>query len=167
MNRVLERGSLVFWGFREEHACLVASVTSDSLWPHGPQPTRLLCPWDSPSKNTGVGYHVLLQGIFQTQASNLRLLHCRWISSPLSHQGNPWRKSMWSKQPPEPAYPSAAARPPAESQQGSGFHLRWTHDIGWFMKPPFYRRHSSGSVRTQHDALAYCEIKPRKGLDGT
>ena len=31
------------------------SVVSDSLWPHGLQPTRLLHPWDSPGKNTGVG----------------------------------------------------------------------------------------------------------------
>ena len=31
------------------------SVGSDSLWPCGLQPTRLLCPWDSPGKNTGVG----------------------------------------------------------------------------------------------------------------
>ena len=38
------------------------------------QPTRLLCPWDSPGKNTGVGYHFLLQGIFPTQGSNLSLL---------------------------------------------------------------------------------------------
>ena len=30
-------------------------VVSDSLWPHGPQSTRLLCPWNSPDKNTGVG----------------------------------------------------------------------------------------------------------------
>ena len=29
------------------------SVMSDSLQPYGLQPTRLLCPWDSPSKNTG------------------------------------------------------------------------------------------------------------------
>ena len=29
--------------------------------PHGLQPTRLLCPWDSPGKNTGVGCHFLLQ----------------------------------------------------------------------------------------------------------
>ena len=28
---------------------------SDSVWPHRLQPTRLLCPWDSPGKNTGVG----------------------------------------------------------------------------------------------------------------
>ena len=29
--------------------------------PHRRQPTRLLCPWDSPGKNTGVGCHFLLQ----------------------------------------------------------------------------------------------------------
>ena len=37
--------------------------------PYEPQPARLLCPWDSPGKNTGVGCHVLLQGIFLTQES--------------------------------------------------------------------------------------------------
>ena len=37
--------------------------------------TSLLCPWDSPGKNTGVGCHALLQGIFLTQGSNPRLLH--------------------------------------------------------------------------------------------
>ena len=37
------------------------SVVSDSLWPHGLQPTRLPHPWDSPDKNTGVGCHFLLQ----------------------------------------------------------------------------------------------------------
>ena len=31
--------------------------------PHGLQPARLLCPWDYPSKNTGLGCHFLLQGI--------------------------------------------------------------------------------------------------------
>ena len=41
--------------------CQVASVMSDSVWPHGLQPTRLPCPWDSPGKNTGVGCHFLLQ----------------------------------------------------------------------------------------------------------
>ena len=38
------------------------SVVSDSLWPSGLQPTRLLCPWDPPGKNTAVGCHSLLQG---------------------------------------------------------------------------------------------------------
>ena len=41
--------------------CQVASVVSDSVRPHRRQPTRLLCPWDSPGKNTGVGCHFLLQ----------------------------------------------------------------------------------------------------------
>ena len=40
---------------------LVALVVSDSVWPHRQQPTRLLCPWDSPGKNTGMGCHFLLQ----------------------------------------------------------------------------------------------------------
>ena len=38
------------------------SVMSDSLRPHGLQPGRLLCPWNSPSKNTGLGCHALLRG---------------------------------------------------------------------------------------------------------
>ena len=42
--------------------CSITSVVSDSLWPHGRQPTRLLCPLDSPGKNTGVDRHSLLQG---------------------------------------------------------------------------------------------------------
>ena len=37
--------------------------------------TRLICPWNSPDKNTGVGSHSLLQGIFQTQGSNPHLFH--------------------------------------------------------------------------------------------
>ena len=48
-------------------------------------PARLLCPWDFPGKNTGVGGHSLLQGIFQTQGLNRGLLHCRWIFHYLSH----------------------------------------------------------------------------------
>ena len=36
------------------------SFLSDSLRPHGLQPARLLCPWDSPGKNTGVGCYFLM-----------------------------------------------------------------------------------------------------------
>ena len=53
------------------------SVVSDSSRPHGLQPTRLFPPWDSPGKNTGMGCHFLLQGIFSTQGSNLGLPHFR------------------------------------------------------------------------------------------
>ena len=43
------------------YCCQVTSVVSNSVRPHRWQPTRLLCPWDSPSKNTGVGCHFPLQ----------------------------------------------------------------------------------------------------------
>ena len=43
--------------------CSVSRLAvSGSLWPHGLYPARLLCPWNSPVKNTGVGSHFLLQG---------------------------------------------------------------------------------------------------------
>ena len=51
------------------------SVVSDSLQPHGLWPTMLLCPQDFSGKNTRVGCHFLLQGIFLTQGLNLCLLH--------------------------------------------------------------------------------------------
>ena len=61
------------------------SVVFNSVQPHGLQPARLLCPWNSPGKNTGVGCHSLLQGIFLAQGSNLGLLQCRHILYHLSH----------------------------------------------------------------------------------
>ena len=60
------------------------------MTPYGP--ARLLCPWDSPGKNTGVGCHFLLQRIFPTQGSNpclLRLLHWQAGSLPLVPPGKP------------------------------------------------------------------------------
>ena len=50
------------------------------------EPARLLCPWDSPGKSTGVGCHCLLQGNFPNQGSNPCLLHWQVGSLPLSHQ---------------------------------------------------------------------------------
>ena len=101
-------GVRALWGCREEHdracqlgdkqpqqiclfraALLSHSVVSDSWQPHGLQPARLFCPQDFPGKNTGVGSHCFLQGIFPTQGSNLGLLHRRWILYHLSHQGSP------------------------------------------------------------------------------
>ena len=63
-----------------------------TLRSHGLQSTRLLCSWDSPGKNTGVGCHALLQGIFPTQGSNphlLGLLHWQSGSLPLAPPGKP------------------------------------------------------------------------------
>ena len=73
--------------------CWVAFVVSESLQPHGPQPTRLLCQWDSPGKNAGVGCHFLLQGIFPTQGSKpclVHRLHCRWILYHWATREAPW-----------------------------------------------------------------------------
>ena len=47
--------------YNDRCCCWVASVVSNSVWPHRQQPTRLPRPWDSPGKNTGVGCHCLLQ----------------------------------------------------------------------------------------------------------
>ena len=41
--------------------CCSATIVPDSLWPYGLWSSRLLCPWDSPGKNTGIGCHALLQ----------------------------------------------------------------------------------------------------------
>ena len=64
------------------------SVLSDSLWPHGLQPTGLLHPWDFPGKNSGVGSHFPLQGNLLTKGSNLGLLHCWQTLYCLSHKGS-------------------------------------------------------------------------------
>ena len=65
---------------------------SNILRPYGLQPTRFLCPQDSPGKNTGVDYYALLQSIFPTQGSNLPLLcllHWQMASLPLVPPGKP------------------------------------------------------------------------------
>ena len=66
---------------------------SNSLRPHGLGSTRLLCPWNSPGRNTGVSCHAFLQEIFLTQGLNLGLLHCRKFLSRLSHRGSHIYKS--------------------------------------------------------------------------
>ena len=65
------------------HSVIFSSLQSQGLWP-----ARLLCPQDFPGKNTGVGCHFLLQGIFLTHGSNphlLLLLHWQASSLPLAH----------------------------------------------------------------------------------
>ena len=52
------------------------------------EPARLLCPWNSPGKNTEVVSHFLLQGVLLTQGLNLGLLHCRHILYHVSCQGS-------------------------------------------------------------------------------
>ena len=56
------------WHIYIVHVCVckVTSAVSNSVQPYGLQPARLLCPWDSPGKNTGVGCRALLRGITHT-----------------------------------------------------------------------------------------------------
>ena len=62
--------------------CEVTSVVSDSVRPHRRQPTRLLCPWDSPGKNAGVGCHFLLQCMKVESESEVSLSRVRFLATP-------------------------------------------------------------------------------------
>ena len=70
-------------------AVLRRSVMLDSLQPHGLKPASLFCLWSSLGKNTGVGSHSLLLGIFSPQGSNPGLPYHRQILYRLNHQGSP------------------------------------------------------------------------------
>ena len=70
-----------FWKQSESESVSHSAVSgSVIMWTVARQATGwLLWPWDSLGKNTGVGCHALLQGIFLTQGLNPGLLHCRQI----------------------------------------------------------------------------------------
>ena len=65
------------------------SIMSDSFAIPWTVSCQAPCPWSSPGKDTGVGCHFLLQGIFLIQGLNPGLLHCRKILYWLSYQGSP------------------------------------------------------------------------------
>ena len=75
------------WGWTP--LCLAAQSCPIICKPMNHHPPDSSVQGDSPGKNTGVGCHALLQGIFPTQGSNPSLLHCRQILYQLSHQGSP------------------------------------------------------------------------------
>ena len=83
---------------------------SDSVRPHRQQPTRLLHPWDSPGKNTGVGCHFLLQCRkvkSESEVSCVRLFATPWTAA---YQAPPSmgfsRQGCWSGVPlPSPKCP--------------------------------------------------------------
>ena len=70
--------------------CMLSHFSPVQLQPYGPQPTMLLCLWDSPGKNTGVGCHASFRGSSwprnQTRVS-LHLLHWQESSLPLAPPG--------------------------------------------------------------------------------
>ena len=70
------------------------SVVSDSSWPHGLQPTRLLCSWDFPGKSTGVGCYCLLWSLLShsliMRKMHYILLHIRQFWSDLLFVTKKW-----------------------------------------------------------------------------
>ena len=88
-----------YWKNHQEVCMLSHSVVSDSFQSHGLKPTMFLRPWDFPGKNTGVGCHFLLQGIFPTQGSNphlLCLLHWQASFLPPAPPGKTIVLTTWS-----------------------------------------------------------------------
>ena len=85
-KRLQEKRTIGHWKVKVKVSC---SVALDSAIPWTVA-TRLLCPWNSPGKNTGVGCQSLLQRIFPSQGLSLSLLHCRQILHLLNHHQLEW-----------------------------------------------------------------------------
>ena len=92
--------------FRNQRPCTMPLTESESeaaqlcptLRPRGLQPARLLHSWNFLGKSTGVGCHLLLQGIFPTHRLNPGLPRCRQTLYHLSHQGSPMTLKVLFKQ---------------------------------------------------------------------
>ena len=97
---------------------LVAQSCPAPCHPMDCKPTRLLCPWNSPGQNTGVGSHSLLQGIFPTQGSNPGLPYCREI---VCHPSLGGRWCLVSK--------FFAREPPPGGREGAALLLC---PLGWY-----------------------------------
>ena len=76
--------------------CLVFNLCPTLLWSLGLSLAKLLCPWNSPGINTGMGYHFLLLGIFPTQGLNLYFLHWQADFLLLSHPGRLFNSWIYS-----------------------------------------------------------------------
>ena len=122
------------------------------LRPCGLSPATLLGPWYFPGKNTGVGCHFLLQGLFLTQDLNPRPLHCttyRFSSDSIHHQGAlkvknplPMQKTQ------ETQVPSLSQEDPLEEEMAThssvlDWRIPWTEEPGGLQ--------STGSQRVGHD----------------
>ena len=93
-------------------------------------PARLLCPWDSPGKNTGVSCHALLQEIFPSQGLNPRLLCLlHWQTGTTSATCGPlsvltwqvWGEFLTSS----PVIPMLPVHGPHSENQGARKHRFW------------------------------------------
>ena len=103
--------------------CLLALSCLTLCNPMDCIPPRSSVHGDSPGKNTRVGCHAVLQGIFPTQGSNPDLPHCRQILYRLSHQGSP-RILEWVAYP----FSRGSSRPRNQTRVfciASGFFTSW------------------------------------------
>ena len=66
------------------------TLAMSSLPPHGLEPIRLLCPWDSPGRNTGLGCHAFLQGIFPDPGTETRSLVSSALAGGLFTTSTTW-----------------------------------------------------------------------------
>ena len=123
------------------HQSVSRSVVSSSLQPQGLEPARLLCPWHSLGKNTRVGSHSLLQGIFPTQESNLGLLNCRQILYHLSYREAPTPSVTKVKYNWELWCHKGVPAPP--SSKGSHFSVRFYSVMVWSL--------GNGTLRLEAD----------------
>ena len=76
--------------------CMFSSVQLFVI--HGLQPARVFCPWNIPGRNTGVGCHFLLQGIFLTQGSNSHLLYLQHWQANRLPQAPPGKPCLFGNQ---------------------------------------------------------------------
>ena len=88
-TNMVQNSSNVFLHCKYLCAVFSCSVMSNSLRPRGLQPTRLLCPWNFPGKNTGACCHFLLQKIFPTQVLKPHLL-CLALAGRFFPTGTIW-----------------------------------------------------------------------------
>ena len=99
------------WWINKQNFCLFCllncSVMCDSLWLHGLPPTRLLCPYNLPGKNTGVGCcFLLLRALSCLSPASLGLLqfchilhllgaYCVWATGHLIPHNSVWRRQYY------------------------------------------------------------------------
>ena len=130
------------------------SVTSDSLWPHGLWSSMFLSSQNSLGKNTWVGSHLLLQGIFLTQGSNSHLL-CLLQADSL------------------PTEPSGKARlnqftllPSVQMMDMSQWTCVWASSGRWWRTGKPGMLQSMGSKRVRHDWATERQHQYRKVPEG-
>ena len=131
------------WSVTRAHSCLTLCN----------QLIRLLCPWDSPGKNTGVGCSFLLQEIFPTQGWNLHLLH--------------WQVNTFTTEPPgKPRFTAWLLwNTTCETQTLNGIQSITSDPIlyAFFFKFEFYLKENRNSILV--GGLSYSYLRSTNGFD--